>query len=424
MSCPTTVKALSHKQNLSREESPAESLYQLAINACGFGVWDWPQVQNSEVVFWSDSVYTLLGFDPGEVSPTRRELKKLVHPDHQDHLCLLVNEQIQTGTAFDTRALLLTQSGDYRWFRMRSYTTWGSERQPIRLSGTLEDIHRLIKQDLPPAVTTLVGDTDIFASLEEELRESQASRRASENELVIANKTLERCNQELQQFVYTVSHDLKAPLVSISGFLQRLWESDKVTSDPDLKFSLQRIDFNVNGMSKLLQDLLTLSRIIHREIISEEFLFQDLMVSVRLSLESKIKETAAQIETHFSCDRVIGQFSLFVQFFTNLLDNSLKYKQDSCPPQIRISSELVGEDLVIIYQDNGIGIPENLHSRVFGIFERFHPETAPGSGVGLAIVKRIVERHGGVISFQSQVNQGTTFRMRFFQAKSPKNSSS
>ena len=216
-------------------------------------------------------------------------------------------------------------------------------------------------------------------------------------------------NAELERFTYTVSHDLKSPLVTINGFLGYL-EQDVASGNMDrFKADSQRIHTAVNKMRELLSELLELSRIGRLMNEPEQIPFEDLVHSAREIVHGQIEAAGIAISLEPNLPAVYGDKQRLVEVLQNLLDNAIKFMGAQEKPRIEIGQRgEEGNKPVFFVKDNGIGIAPNYHERVFGLFNRLDPNIE-GTGIGLTIVKRIVEFHGGKIWVESEVGKGSTF---------------
>lgn len=227
------------------------------------------------------------------------------------------------------------------------------------------------------------------------------------------NAELRRKNQEMEQFIYTVSHDLKAPLVTIAGFANRLKNAEDLELKDDHRHKLERILANVRSMESLLQDLLHLSRIIKRDLEKTQVDTYATLQHVLDSLEGDIKKTGATIQVEGTLPPLYAQESLLFQCLQNVISNALKYSRPDVTPVVIVgAASEIGHSGVCV-RDNGIGIAEHHQERIFHVFERLNPDSAEGSGVGLSIVKTIMEKHSGKIVLESSIGQGTSFTMLF-----------
>ena len=227
---------------------------------------------------------------------------------------------------------------------------------------------------------------------------------------------LETQNAELERFTYTVSHDLKSPLITIGGFIGHL-EEDAIQGNVEkVKDDIQRINSAAGKMKRLLDELLELSRIGRLMNPPEEVSFGEIIREALVRLEGQIGEVKILIREDCDFPFVYGDRQRLVEVLQNLIDNSAKFMGDQTDPQIEIGQR--GEEggkPVFYIKDNGIGIAPEYHERIFSLFERLDPKTE-GTGVGLAIVKRIIEYHGGRIWVESQPGEGSIF---LFTLKKP-----
>ncbi len=220
-------------------------------------------------------------------------------------------------------------------------------------------------------------------------------------------------NVEMEQFVYTVSHDLKSPLVTINGFVKMLSGSLAGRLDDKQAHWLSRIGANVQSMEGLLNDLLELSRIIHRELELEDLDVESTVKEALNALALQIRESAADVVFDFKVTTIVAHKRLLVQCIQNLVSNAIQYRKSGQTCKIAIRSRYENHWMVIEVADNGIGIDSKYQARVFEIFERLSANSSSGSGVGLAVVKTAVEKHGGYVSLKSELNQGATFSLYF-----------
>ncbi len=236
-------------------------------------------------------------------------------------------------------------------------------------------------------------------------------RKNAEKERETLIKELERSNQELQQFAYIASHDLQEPLRTISSFTQLLARRYKGQLDNDAD---EFIGFIVDGTSRMqamIKDLLQYSRVQTR---GEEFKptdVQNALDQALFNLKVTIEENNAEI-THDKLPTVIADEKQLVQLFQNLISNAIKFKKPDEPPMIHISSKKDEENMEYIFgvSDNGIGMEQQYAGRIFELFQRLHTrDEYKGTGIGLAVAKKIVERHGGRIWVESEPGVGSTF---------------
>jgi len=227
-------------------------------------------------------------------------------------------------------------------------------------------------------------------------------------------KSLEDKNAELELFTYTVSHDLKSPLVTISGFIGLLKKDIDAQDKERIQADFARISEATNTMQTMLNDLLELSRLGSKTNKHSLVTVNSLVRSALEMLTVKIKETNAKISVEKELPTVNVDQVRFIEVYLNLIENALKYKRDNVDPQLTIGTyidEKIPHHIIYFVKDNGIGIDSCYHKKIFGLFERLD-SNSQGTGIGLAIVKRIVETHGGKIWVESNP-QGLGITMKF-----------
>ncbi|MDJ0727391.1 MAG: ATP-binding protein [Prochloraceae cyanobacterium] len=221
-------------------------------------------------------------------------------------------------------------------------------------------------------------------------------------------KELERSNAELEQFAYLASHDLQEPLRMVISFTQLLAQRYRGKLDDDAD---RIIDFAVDGakrMESLIRDLLTYSRVTIKAKPFESVSCEEILKLSINNLQITIAETNTAIEIH-PLPTVLGDRSQLIQVFQNLLTNAIKYRS-ARPPKIEVGAEIAKNCWIFYVKDNGIGIDSRHFDRIFAIFQRLHTRAEyPGTGIGLAICQKIVNRHGGKIWVESELGQGTIF---------------
>lgn len=240
------------------------------------------------------------------------------------------------------------------------------------------------------------------------LQQAVSAQTKAEREMRVKATELARSNDELQQFAYVASHDMQEPLRTVSGAMRRLSRRYQgrldAEADEYIRFALE----GTERMQRLIEDLLTYSRVGTRGVAPAEV---DANAALRValgSLRSAIEAAGATIEAA-DLPRVVADDSQLAQLFQNLVGNAIKF-HGSAPPVVRITARREGAMVRFAVADNGIGIDPRFRERIFVIFQRLHTREAyPGTGIGLAVAKKIVERHGGTIEVESAVGAGSTF---------------
>lgn len=234
-------------------------------------------------------------------------------------------------------------------------------------------------------------------------------RKLAEEQLKQTMAELDRSNKELEQFAYVTSHDLREPLRMMTSFSQLLEKRYKDKLD---QTAGEYISFIVDGaarMQRLIDDILLFSRVTTRALPFEPVEMKRIMQDALENLRVSIDEKKARI-TYKDLPVVQADPSQMVQILQNLIGNAIKFHREEEPPVVHVSARQEGKEWIFSVKDNGIGIDPDLFSRLFHLFQRLHPQDKyPGTGVGLAVTKKIVQRHGGRIWVESHPGQGSTF---------------
>lgn len=224
------------------------------------------------------------------------------------------------------------------------------------------------------------------------------------------SEALERSNKALEEFAYIASHDLQEPLYIITAFLDKIRNQYEANLDKQVNFLIHRVYNAALRMTHLIHDLLNYARINTRKKPFEEVDLNTVVKEVWNDLELRAKEAHAHLIVE-NLPTLYSDKLQFTQLFMNLLSNSLKFKKEDEPIHIKISSRPLNDKMTeITIEDDGIGFEEEFVEKIFQPFQRLHPKNVyEGNGMGLAICKKIVERHHGSIQAHSQQNVGTKF---------------
>jgi signal transduction histidine kinase len=240
------------------------------------------------------------------------------------------------------------------------------------------------------------------------LHRMDTKRREAEQELQETAAKLARSNADLEQFAYVASHDLKEPLRAISGSIQILQERFKEELEPDADEVIKHTVDGATRMQTLIDDLLAYSRLTTREAPFEETDCELVLEEVLANLKQLTADTKAVV-THDPLPVVRADRTQILQVFQNLISNGIKYRSERTP-KIHVGVEDKRSEWLFSIRDNGIGIAPQYADRIFRIFQRLHTRREySGTGIGLAVCKKIVERHGGRIWVESEPEEGSTF---------------
>jgi PAS domain S-box-containing protein len=276
---------------------------------------------------------------------------------------------------------------------MNEYFNVAKDRQPFKFEASVENTGKHF------IINVISPKKDQFATVFEDITEQKR------NELEIRQK-----NEELTRFIYTVSHDLKSPLVTIKAFSNYLQEdienNDLEARERDLNYIRNAAD----KMGKLLDELLELSRIGRKEKPKEYIPLESIIEAARDLVAGRLEEKKIKVRITGLPVMLYGHGQRFIQLYQNLLDNAAKFMGTQPDPLIEVGAFTDEKNEIVLFvKDNGKGIDPRYHHKIFGLFEKMDNETE-GTGIGLALVKRIVEVHGGNIWFTSEGNgTGTTF---------------
>jgi signal transduction histidine kinase len=245
----------------------------------------------------------------------------------------------------------------------------------------------------------------------EDIKETKKELERAKEELEETNRKLERSNKELQEFVYVASHDLKEPVRKVSAFGELMKETLAGRLDEDEQ---ENFDFMIDGatrMQQMIDDLLIYSRVTTKAKPAEPVDVNAVIENLKnVELAVPLEEVGGDIEVPKPLPNVYADSSQMHQLLQNLIGNGLKYHRDGVPPVVTVRSKQNGNKVRIEVQDNGIGISEEYYEEIFKMFQRLHSaDDYEGTGIGLAVCKKIVERHGGEIGIESTPDAGSRF---------------
>ncbi len=352
----------------------AEERVRLAISAADVGTWDYDPASGG--MTWSERLAGMFAIDAGE-RPGMDAFVARIHGDDRERVRRLVMHAVSQGStgAFDTEFRVLAPQG-VRWLAGKGRTTFAHDGAPLRFLGAVSDIS------------------------ERKLAEEQLARKACE---------LERSNAELEQFAYVASHDLQEPLRMITSYLQLLQKRYRTLFDATAGEYFGYVVSGAERMRAMIKAVLEYSRVGRREGSIVELDATKALRDALDNLRTKVAASGATMVVE-PMPRVRADPVRLTQVFQNLVGNAIKFRRPEVAPLVRIEASERECEWVFTVADNGIGIDPEAHGRVFMLFQRLNTvDEYPGSGIGLATCKKVVERMGGRIWIDSRPGSGSAF---------------
>ncbi len=366
----------------------SEERLRLTMEAVNIGSWDW-DVKN-DIWYASPIYYTMLGYEPKAGPADRHEWLERVHPNDRAY----VDKKIQDVLSRDFKehryeARLRHADGTYRWQYVCGFDIERDEKgKVIRMLG--------IRMDITERKQAEVKLRRFNEELEQRVRDRTGQ--------------LEAANKELEAFTYSVSHDLRAPLRHIDGFIELLQKKIQTTLDDQARHYMEIIAESARKMGTLIDNLLSFSRMGRNEIAKSQVDLSQLVQDVIQEFKPEAEEREVQWKIS-ALPSVNGDQAMLRIVLANLIANALKFTRPCQAAEIEIGC-LPDQDneIIVFIRDNGVGFDMAYADKLFGVFQRLHPaDEFEGIGIGLANVRRIINRHGGRTWAEGQVNQGATF---------------
>lgn len=311
-----------------------------------------------------------------------------IHPDDLPRMNAAWAKSLATGEPYAVEHRVRTSDGAWRWFRTQAAALRAAAGDIQMWVGTAADV-----QDEREAL--------------EQVRRLNADL---EHRVVERTAQLADANAELESFAYSVAHDLRAPLRGMQGFSRALLEDHAEALDENGRDYAMRIARGAERLDDLINDLLAYSRLAREEIRPELVGLEGLLADVLRHMDPQIEQARAAIQLERPLPTIIGQRTVLTQVLMNLLGNAIKFVPPGAEPRVRIWAEPCGGSARVWVEDNGIGIRPEHRDKIFRVFERLHGQKAyPGTGIGLAIVKKGIERLGGTVGVVSEPGRGSRF---------------
>ncbi len=365
------MRAEEELRNREKQLSEAQRLVHL-------GSWEW-DVQTNRVN-WSEELYRIYGLSPQGFRATYDAYLERVHPDDRELARKAIETAYRDLKPFTLEERIVRPDGTIRVLHSQGEVVADENGQPLKMIGVCQDV---------------------------------TERKQLEQRIAERTAQLEDANRDLEAFSYSVSHDLHAPLRAINGFSRILQKDYGPHLSPDARRYLSMIRDNTQRMGKLIDDLLAFSRLgrqpLRKETVSPAGLVRHALIDLRPEREGRRVEISVRDLPACQADP-----ALLHQVFVNLLSNALKFTRKREVAVIEIGCREEGGERIYFVKDNGVGFDMRYADRLFEVFQRLHrAEDYEGTGVGLALVQRIIHRHGGRVWAEAEVDRGATFFFTF-----------
>ena len=385
------------------------------------GNWEW-DIQ-SNVITLSEGLYQIYGIDSSNLVEYDTILNRIL-PEDQNIVNDNLEKALRERNPFKYEIRIRRQDGDIRIISCSGEVVTDFAGHPLNIICVEQDIteRKEIEYALGEAKNELESKvkrrTRELKETNERLQKELEERKITENKLKKSQKNLKslieelkRSNEELQQFAYVSSHDLQEPLRTITSFTQLIEKRYKDKLDSDADEFIEYIVDAAKRMQTLINDLLNYSRVATRGKEFELTNTEEILENTKSNLYASIHENNAEI-SHENLPKIMADKRQMIQLFQNLIGNAIKFRKPEISPKINIKArkDENRKEYVFSVADNGIGMDPQYAERIFIIFQRLHTQDEyEGTGIGLAVSKRIVERHGGNIWVESKPSVGSTF---------------
>jgi PAS domain S-box-containing protein len=387
----TILRDVSERVAAARSLEETKNMLEQGEALVGMGSWVYDS--DTRDLRWSRQMFTNMGMPWAPTPPSIDAYCARIHPDDVGPVRAAIDQLVMGQDVPEVRFRTHPDLGPVRWMRR-----------------VVQKIERAAEGKGPSYVGTLLDVSDAVR-VEDRLRaiNEELERRVAER-----TDQLQEANRDLEAFTYTVSHDLKAPLRGIDGYSQLLVEDYGARLGDEGRMFVERIRKGILQMGDLISDLLDYSRMERRTMEPQALAIVPLVEKVLEDHQDDIDRQQVEVR------RLLEPVTLRVDregmavVLRNLIGNAIKFTRDQPKPQIEVGSRVDTEHCLLWVRDNGVGFDMQYHDRIFGIFQRLHrAEDYPGTGVGLALVAKAVQRMGGRVWAESRPEEGATFFMEF-----------
>lgn len=394
------VMDMTERKRVEGELRESQSRLDLALRSAHMGVWHWDIIENRR--WFDDQVCRLLGIDPAKFTGTVEEFFNAVHPDDRTAVREALARAIELDGTYETEYRVVHTDGTIPHIEARGRVVRDDNGQPVRLNGILWDITE--RKEMEAGL--LQSRDELEVRVQERTAELQMTNRAFKEYAV----KLERLNEELRDFAFIASHDLQEPVRKIQVLGDMLVKKSGPRLDEGGRDCAMRMARSARQMGGLIQSLLEYSRLTTRFVPLEQ-----------IDLSCVVKEVIEDVKP--ALDRIEGQIEVGVlpvikadgaqmrHLLKHLIENSIKFSKKDEASMIKVYGQCTKDNIRITVEDNGIGFDEAYIDRIFRPFQQLHQRKGQydGTGMGLAICRKIVELHGGTITARSTSGVGSTF---------------
>jgi PAS domain S-box-containing protein len=364
----------------------SDERFRMISHATDDAIWDWDLATGR--LWWGENFYTNFQYTPEEVEPGIESWTRRIHPDDVARVVESIHQCLDSGRQkWRDEYRFVAKDGQYRSILDRGYIQRDGAGKAVRMVGAMVD-------------TTARRKIEV---------ERQRISAELDQRVVLRTREIAAAKEALEAFSYSVSHDLRAPLRHITGFLQLLARNNLQRLDEDGKRYLAIVMEAAQKMADLIEALLTFSRLGQGDLLVGKVDAGALVREVIQDFEIELKERTVHWKVH-PLPEVEADGVLLRQVFVNLIGNALKYTRLREVAEIEIGTLVKPGEHLFFIRDNGEGFDMKYAAKLFCVFQRLHSEHEfEGHGIGLANVKRIVMRHGGNVSAEGEVGRGATF---------------
>ena len=359
-----TNTAMMHSQSMLKEAQKITSM----------GHWKLDIIKKS--LYWSDEIYRIFEIDPDELGASYDAFLEVIHPEDRARVNEAYSDSLKNKVPYEIEHRIIMKDGRIKYIKEKCRSDFDNQGNPLHSIGTVQEI---------------------------------TEQKITEDKLKNYAKKIERSNRDLEEFAYVASHDLQEPLRKIEAFSERIKKNTAgCMGEKELDY-FDRMQNAASRMRILITDLLSLSRVTTRIKPFTETDLNKILNEVESDLEVRFRETGGSLEKG-GLPLIEADPIQIRQLLQNLIGNALKFHRESEPPVVRVWAVVDGAICRLTVEDNGIGFEQKYAEKIFTAFQRLHGRSEfEGSGIGLSICRKIVERHQGSIETESAPGKGAKF---------------